>query len=601
MSIETFFQIYLELSLKSFVVLAGALVANLALQRASAANRHMIWLAALATLLLMPFTKLINPHWVYVVRQADIEQPALPALPPIILDESAPDIAESTHPSNRSGEQLDLPSAYRWSDIAAIAWVTVAGFVLFRRAAASRRLRGLIARSRRVSKESLLRLAQSLAASQGVQAELCESEECRVPFVCGIWKPVVLLPVEASEWSEERLCSVLLHEFEHVRRRDCLTRLLMDLLCAVYWINPLIWIAAPKMRLVQEQACDDRVLSAGVSNTDYAHHLLQIVRNLSNDRFLAHHALAMAQPSTLETRVRAIVDTTRCRTRLTRSAVAVCTFAIAGALLLCGASQIKAAGAGISSQEGTAGSLKSNQSWALDDTHGHVRILKKGRHRSTDVSPSALRRLADVESSDVAIDSPSDLSAWVAVAHDGRVFLEYTSDSGEHWKEIVAAITADGVSISFLDERRGFLLATSSPAAGLMKKIAYATEDGGRTWRHLSSPNAASYYATGIAFRNPSNGWVTGTYHGGDAAPFYRTQNGGKSWILQKLPVPANFEGDYGYGNVYPPVFSGKNRMQGVMTVELVRHEPAPDHRARVTYITEDGGDSWRVRKIVPE
>lgn len=245
--------------------------------------------------------------------------------------------------------------------------------------------------------------------------------------------------------------------------------------------------------------------------------------------------------------------------------------------------------------------------WKQEVTETHSAILHSsdgGRHWR-DVSPPALTR--EVKKSGAR--NTDDLDALAALCplggrraclaiRSGRALLmEYTSDAGRHWKETSAPMTADAVSISFLDEARGFLLASSSPAAGLMRKTVYGTEDGGGHWRLLASPHGGSYYTTGISFRSPANGWITGTYHGGDNAPLYRTRDGGKNWRIQKLAIPADFRG--GYADTYPPAFIGREKTRGWMQVKLVRHEPAPDREAWVNYVSEDGGETWHLHKPV--
>jgi photosystem II stability/assembly factor-like uncharacterized protein len=229
--------------------------------------------------------------------------------------------------------------------------------------------------------------------------------------------------------------------------------------------------------------------------------------------------------------------------------------------------------------------------------------MDSGRHW-TDVSPSPLIRevkkslagnMEDLDSI-AALCPITGQQAWLAIRSGRKLLMEYTSDAGRHWKEASSTITADAVSISFLDDTRGFLLASSSPAAGLMRKTVYGTEDGGRHWRLLAAPNAGSYYTTGISFRSPSDGWITGTYHGGDDTPLYRTSDGGKSWRIQTLRIPASFRG--GYANTYPPLFIGKGKKRGWMPVKLVRREPAPDHESWVNYVSEDGGETWHLHKL---
>jgi ankyrin repeat protein len=119
-----------------------------------------------------------------------------------------------------------------------------------------------------------------------------------------------VLPRDATSWPERRRHVVLLHELAHIKRRDCLTQLLAQIVCAAYWFNPLAWIAARRLRTERERACDDFVLAAGTPGSEYASHLLDIAQARQPVRFspLAATAVPMARRSQLEGRLMAILD-----------------------------------------------------------------------------------------------------------------------------------------------------------------------------------------------------------------------------------------------------------------------------------------------------
>lgn len=343
MNIETLFAPLVDLLLKSaaLVLISGALLA--VMRKASAANRHAVYVAIFAVLILLPFTKLMSARWSFSLDKSDV--PSVNVRLP--LANMGKDISSHSpsHPTaNASPSEtsvLHRPLIVPWKTIAIAVWFTGAALLLTRRILIALKLQSIVHDSFPISDQPLAAKVRALLELLDVRAQVRESDRCPVPMVAGFVRPVVLLPVEAAYWSDAFLSSVLRHEIGHIGRRDCNTRLLADVLCAFYWVNPLVWVASRRMRLEQEQACDDLVLNSGARPDEYAGHLVEVVRSLQGDHFSARHALAMAQPSTLETRVIAIVDETRNRNaRSVRGALTGITFA-AAALVFCTAAQLQ--------------------------------------------------------------------------------------------------------------------------------------------------------------------------------------------------------------------------------------------------------------------
>lgn len=342
MNIDIPFAQAFDLHLKSAAILLLGAGLLLPLRKSSAANRHTVSAAIFAALLLLPFTNLISPLWSFALEE--MPEPAVSVRLPLPERlESAPEQANPLVAVSASDLAVSSRMEIPWKVLALSVWLGGVLLLLARRGLIAIRLRALVRCSEVIKDERLLLMANDLVKRSGARAEVRESALCRVPIVAGIVRPVVLLPLEAQDWSDGLIASALRHELGHIRRRDCVTRLFADLVRAVYWVNPLVWFAARQMRLAQEQACDDLVLNSGATAEEYAGQLVEVVRSLSGDRFTARHALAMAQPSTLETRVLAIVDANRDRSpRSVRGTVAGFAF-ITTALAFCTAAQLRAA------------------------------------------------------------------------------------------------------------------------------------------------------------------------------------------------------------------------------------------------------------------
>jgi beta-lactamase regulating signal transducer with metallopeptidase domain len=198
--------------------------------------------------------------------------------------------------------------------VLATIWFVGALLVLLRLAIGTWRVGQLAREGARVEDGVWLSLAQRLANRLGVTRPLIllRGERLAVPVTWGIVYPAVLLPQDSDSWTEERRRFVLVHEMAHVKRFDALTQLVAQITLAVFWFDPLVWVAAHQMRVEREHACDDYVLRDGTAPSLYAGELLEMVRSIgtpSHDRAApAFAALAMARRSEFEGRMLAILD-----------------------------------------------------------------------------------------------------------------------------------------------------------------------------------------------------------------------------------------------------------------------------------------------------
>src|SRR6185295_4081577 len=124
----------------------------------------------------------------------------------------------------------------------------------------------------------------------------------------GLRRPKVMLPAGIDDWPDERVRVVLSHELAHVWRADWVVQIAAELLRSVYWFNPLLWVACRRLRQESEHACDDAVLSLGVEGPDYATALLDLARAAKARRRTWIPAPAMAHTSSLERRVKAMLN-----------------------------------------------------------------------------------------------------------------------------------------------------------------------------------------------------------------------------------------------------------------------------------------------------
>jgi bla regulator protein BlaR1 len=137
-------------------------------------------------------------------------------------------------------------------------------------------------------------------------------EDVAAPLTCGIVRPTIVLPSQAITWADHEIKQALVHELEHIRRADWPVHIATRLVCAIYWFNPLAWIAWRQLSLEAERACDDAVLGIA-ERTAYAQQLVTLARRA---RTSPVPVLSMVNRSELSERISSLLDEAQTRGRL---------------------------------------------------------------------------------------------------------------------------------------------------------------------------------------------------------------------------------------------------------------------------------------------
>jgi TonB family protein len=249
------------LLVKVTLLLLSALITLLAARRATAAMRHLLCVCALAGSLLLPLAALF-PARVIAIR--------LPAIATVAASQAVAR-AQSWSPS---GILLGL-------------WAFGALVLILRLALGH------------------WRIARLVRAATPIKPNELYIAEVGVPIVCGLIRPVVLMPQASSEWPAWQFDAAVRHELTHVQRMDLQANFIAHLACAAWWFHPLVWMLSRHLRDSQETACDDAVLFSGLEPATYAEALLAVAQT-STPTLLP--GCPMTTKTNLKTRITRLLD-----------------------------------------------------------------------------------------------------------------------------------------------------------------------------------------------------------------------------------------------------------------------------------------------------
>ena len=253
MNTESIIPVLVELLGKSVAITFIAVVLARVWRGAPAAQRHLMGIAALTAITLLPVTRLVSPRWTIPVQPAH-KVTVIMASPTVPVESTE----FETVPSGTVTPSV-VSAPPDWRKIVLGVWVAGSVLILAHRLFGSWRLSRLKRRSLPLEDARLGALADKILREMkaGPRTEVRISRECRVPVTWGILRPVMLLPAAALDWSDAWVAAALRHEAAHIRRHDYFSRWIARIACAIYLPNQLVWLLARSLRVTQEQAADD--------------------------------------------------------------------------------------------------------------------------------------------------------------------------------------------------------------------------------------------------------------------------------------------------------------------------------------------------------
>jgi hypothetical protein len=280
-----------EWSIRALLMVAGTGLLLSAFRVRRASVLHGAWTAAMVGMLLLPvWTKWglsVNaPVLPDAPRWETIQTPERYAVPqPAAITPT--EIAESFRSGIPSEKRLPSPD---WRQVVTV--VYLAGFALM----LARLIRGTL-------------WVRSMMRGSGQNEGFATSPLCAAPVTLGWLRPRLLLPDSWRTWPQAKLETVLIHEREHLRRRDPLIQWLALLNRCVFWFHPVAWWLERKLAALAEEACDAAVLAHGCAPHDYARFLIEMARTVNHTGARIRWAGAVTfSGGELPQRIRRIMD-----------------------------------------------------------------------------------------------------------------------------------------------------------------------------------------------------------------------------------------------------------------------------------------------------
>lgn len=144
-----------------------------------------------------------------------------------------------------------------------------------------------------LKEERVSRIMAELSKGKKVKPKVIRTSAVRVPCCIGVFQKVIILPDKT--YSGEKLYYILLHEYSHLENNDSLLKILVSILCAVYWWNPIILLLRNDLCQILEIRCDGKISGKVETSArgDYLRVLLEEFKNVDDTEGKGFHQVVI--------------------------------------------------------------------------------------------------------------------------------------------------------------------------------------------------------------------------------------------------------------------------------------------------------------------
>lgn len=313
--------ILLEITVYSGILFCAILLLKLCVKNKMSPFLHLAVWGLLIARLLIPVT-LESSIRLFVIPAETINETAQEQAQPSVISPDATtdtntDNAIRSQPQTEQMQSATIPAATSTNklylvlsteEIILAIWLTGTGIGLIYLAVLFSVLRRRIRRNAEPSSKRLLALFSEVKAELNIKRNVKIICQCEYGTPAIMFPKTVLMPIGALvSMNDEQAKFVLRHELMHFKRGDHIMSLALSLLNAIYWFNPIVWIAFKQIHADMETACDSDVVRDFSSDEKGVY--AAIILSLFSKKQYGNLALGMARGNTrqiAEKRIRGV-------------------------------------------------------------------------------------------------------------------------------------------------------------------------------------------------------------------------------------------------------------------------------------------------------
>jgi beta-lactamase regulating signal transducer with metallopeptidase domain len=263
-NLEVLFISIINMSITASYIALAVLIVRLLLKKAPKIFSYALWSIVLFRLV-CPFSFTSSLSLIGLIKHFRNETSSINYIPGNLGVMSDPKIDTGIESLNDSINALLPAAAPHWSvnplqiliAVGSLVWIT-----------------GIIAMLS-YALTSYWGLQKKISTAALVKDNIYETDLIRSPFVCGLVKPKIYLPLCLEEYERNYILS---HEQTHIKRYDYLVKPVVYTVLALHWFNPLMWLCFSLMIKDMEMSCDEKVIESSSGNEcmNYSNSLLNL-------------------------------------------------------------------------------------------------------------------------------------------------------------------------------------------------------------------------------------------------------------------------------------------------------------------------------------